>query len=364
MIVFCKFLFDIAVYCMLAGYYGALFGLKPVPPVFAAMAVPPALYIVYSVSKGLTDTDYDAFRSQFIRGLQLLTALLPGFMFGGKAIGALQGVLPFICIMLLDGICLLRILRDDRSSSKRQMIYLGVFLAAGLLLTAGGILQKTGHGIAWFYEHVAVHILMAAGMAIAYLFYYVLVGLYHIMMLFSAPDSEQGRRMEQLAEGLRTDPIIEEGSAALPEAMRILAIALLVLLVLYMLFRLFKGMLGQQAGKYLRRPYTDRRESLREASQGKGRRPGFFRPARPDLAVRYYYAKFLRECRKRGVFPSEGMTSEEIAGLAASAFPGADPRALQQIYVRARYGMPEQVKETDARQAERIWKELKLSGTK
>ncbi len=330
-------------------------------PAQLLLAAPAAVYGARCFILGLTDTDYDSFRSRFLLGCRLLALLLPGFLFWDRAAAALPDVVPYICLQLFSGIALLRMLRDDRRSGRRQAVILAVFLALGLALTAAGVLQKTGFLIGWLYSHVLSGILMVCGMLVAYLFFYVLLGLYMVLKFLSAPGAQNNEQMEQMASDFREMPLIENGSTVLPEVLRYLAFGVLALLVLMAVRALFRSLEGRTPRLFRDPGYTDRRENLRENGKKGPRRPGLFRPSAPGPAVRYYYAKFLRECAKRGVELQGSMTSEEITGCAASTFPETETAALRRIYVRARYGGPGQVDERDAKEAERLWKVLRSS---
>ncbi|MBQ1484052.1 MAG: DUF4129 domain-containing protein, partial [Eubacterium sp.] len=85
-----------------------------------------------------------------------------------------------------------------------------------------------------------------------------------------------------------------------------------------------------------------------------------FRPRDPRLAVRFYYARFLREAAKRGVGVDPDLTGSEIGRRSKAVFPEGLPE-MYDIYAPARYSGRD-ITEADVRGMRSAWKNVKQNG--
>ena len=358
MIILYKLVFDISLYIVLTGFYvgmarGTIFA-RPM----AILLIPLAVWIVYAGATKRLRTNYEYFYDEYHFGLRLLPLILPGFIATQRAITAFAGIVPFLVLMLGSGSCLLRMLRERSGSGLRQAGYLLFFLLLSGLLTIGRFLQHTAALISWLWMHVIGPIVYVIMMAVAYVFYFLAVILSWLFSFLQNGDVEMPKM--EMQEYLPSELIgeMEESAGSENPFLRYLLITIAAVIILFILIQILKKLFG---GGLLPALTDDSRDEIEMLSAAeKPVRRSFFRPAASDDAVRYYYAKFLREYKRRGLDRTPGSTSAEIAGRSTQAFPDSDPAVLRDLYVRARYAdMPASKDDADA--AQRAWKALKSS---
>ncbi len=98
---------------------------------------------------------------------------------------------------------------------------------------------------------------------------------------------------------------------------------------------------------------------IRESSGNSGRRQKRRKPKDYRLQVRYYYWRYLRECGKRGIVIPKNWTGEELADVSAEVFNAEDLLAMQELYNPARYYDNAVISVEQARQASKLWLNLK-----
>lgn len=396
-----KLIFDLALYYLLSGYYCTLiFHVKPSPAAFflligavildvllrrgkrrgrtvrrlplllpvLSLCFRPALiqlvqmlpawgYLCWSIGSDRIDVDYVEFHDHFFFGTKLLLLLLPGFAFWAGVGNALGAVLPYMILMLMDGVCLLRMLREKQQQGLLQGIYIGIFLLLCAGLTVGHAPQLVMKGLAAVYRTVLVPVIFALAMfvgAVGYVLFALLKWLVDRRNgATESPQIELGEIAKDIGLEEQYERYLIDLSWLRPVA--ITAAVLFTALILFLIFRRLTG--GRKSDKS---PQTVREQTERTAPGGRKKRiNGWIRPQNPRLAVRFYYARFLAESRKRGQQPSPGMTSVELAEYCAQVFPGVDPAPLLQLYAPARYSRREAVTAADAERAAAVWKKLK-----
>lgn len=329
---------------------------KPGLPTFIHMSLAWA-YDGYCILSDRVAADYYEFRQKlytsiFLSFLILLFACLSED--GRESFGAL---LPFLSLMLCEGICTLRVLRE-KDESGRQILIMLVFMAGGALLTVGRAPQLLVKVLGFLYRYVIANGLLLLGGLAAVLFYGGIVLIYWLVTLFSdGPHPYMIEVQGELAQNLRG---VEDGFTYKEHpVLTVLGYGLLALLIAYLLYRFFKGLLGDRSLSRAGAQKLDRKER----SEGRRESGGFglLAPREPRMRVRYYYAKFLKECRRRGMYQAPGATSEELIRVSRQVFPGMDTASIQKLYVKARYSEKEEVTKEEAEEAARFWHELKKS---
>ncbi len=399
----CKLLFDLSLYHALTGFYlrcisgegpsAACFlalaacaaldaflrarGVKhrllrslPLLLPFAALAAKPGLipflhclpawaYLAFSILTERTETTYDEFRAHFGFGLKALLLFVFGPLFPGALSGAALGTIPYLILMLVSGVCMLRVLREGRGGV-RQALYMGAFVLLCAGLTVGHAPQLLLKAVGFLYRGVVAPLvfLIAVVLAAALYIFYLLAKWLVARAQGDAP--ELNISLESTADMLGLSDQYQAYTADL-RWLKTLLIALLCALIAFLLFLLFRRLLGQRARPAERGAATEKRTVLpgMAASQ---RAPGRIRPRDPRLAVRWYYARFLEECARRGMRIERGMTVAELCAASVPLFPGADVQALAEVYLPARYQLSASISKEDVRRAAAAWKALKQSG--
>ena len=400
---FYKLLFDLALYYTVTGYYFILIAHTPpsvagflalaaaagldallrarskayarvrflplLLPLLAALVRPtlwqcvqclPAwVYLGWSTLSGRVSIRYDGFREHFSFALKLLLVMIFGPLFQDELANALLRSIPFFVLMLTVGVSLLRMLREQRPEGLRQGFYMGAFVVLCAGLTLGKAPQLLLKCFALLYRYVLAPLIFVLAIILAALGY----GFYLVLrwLVDRAQGSREPLRLElqQTAEMLGLEEQYAAYTANL-EWLRILLIVLAVAALLILLWRVMRRLLGERAERDAAPQRFERRSGYPAAERDRVA-PGRFRPRDPRRAVRYYYAKFLAECRRRGLSVPGGLTATELSALCAGVFPDADPAALARLYAPARYSAQQAVTQEDAQAAAALWKALKQS---
>jgi len=137
----------------------------------------------------------------------------------------------------------------------------------------------------------------------------------------------------------------------------------LIGLALFLVIKLLIGIIrGLQKSEARQQPQNWNDEVVRLRAGGPTNAAGKRkRPGNPKMAVRYYYWKFMQECSKRGVQIQKGWTAEELCRATEGQFQNAEVLALHRLYIPVRYDDRADVSTADAREAARLWHELKKS---
>ena len=321
--------------------------------------LPGWIYLGWSVITGRTDTDYYEFQSHFGFGLKLLLLLLTGALFGEKLPGALGAALPYLILMLADGVCLLRMLREQQRQGLRQAIYIGVFLVLCAGLTLGRAPQMLLNLVGLIYRNVLAPLLFCAAIAGAVLFYVIFLILKFLLSLRKGEPTAPELQIEGIAEQLGLEDAYRSYLADL-SWLKIVGILLAAALAVFVLVLIFRRLMGSRRMANTAPDGSEQSERMIQ-TVGRKRSVGRIRPRDPRLAVRFYYAKYLAECRSRGLQFPDGMTAAELSEHSRQAFPGADPEQLAQVYAPARYSSRETVTRADAETAAALWRKLKQS---
>ena len=322
-------------------------------------ALPVWLYLCFTMCTDRVYTDYDSFRSHFSFGMWMLVLMVFGPVFPGRFSISLVGAVPYLTCMLFCGVCLLRMLREERPDGLRQAIYMAVFIVISVCLTIGKAPQLLLKVVGFIYRNMIAPLIYAAAIGISALLYVLyLIASWLISRTKGNPeplkiDLQSGAEMMGLGEEY------QEYTADL-RWLKVLLIAFAIAILLLILFLVFRRLLGDQSSKRDASPWKEH-EDAAASSMMPQRKPGFMRPRDPRLAVRWYYWRFLSECRRRGISITDGMTASELALACADAFPGADPAALTELYLPARYDPLGEISSDDARCASDLWHALKRS---
>ena len=319
--------------------------------------LPAWAYLGWSLRSGRISVDYFEFHDHFFFGVKLLLLLLAGIPFWSGVPQALGGILPYLILMLTDGVCLLRMLREKQQKGLLQGLYIGLFLLLCAGLTAGHAPQLLMKGFGVVYRTVLVPLFFAVAMlagAAGYVVYLLL------KWLVSRKNGSAEPLQIEMGDIAKEIGLEEQYSRYLIDLswLKPVGITLAALAAALILFLIFHRLTGEKRPAKATRAVSERSERIAPGSRRK-RGSGWLRPRDPRLAVRYYYARFLEESRKRGQQPTPGMTAAELTKYCAQVFPGADPAVLLRLYEPARYSSREKLTAADAAQAAAVWKELK-----
>lgn len=324
--------------------------------------LPAWLYVSWSILSGNIDLQYLEFRRHFGFGLKLLILIAPGLNSSGWK-EALQGVLPYLTLMLACGVCLLRMLREQTPSGLRQGLYVAALVALGIGLTAGHVPQLLVQCLGLAYRWVLLPLLLVVMLAVGAVVYGVYSGfLWLLSLLRGTPGPRPEMNLQTGAQMLG----LEEELAPYTSDDRWLRILLLVLgaiVLVLVLFLIFRRLMGHSTGRADTPAYSEHSEDLaRRRAKRAASFPGI-RPRDPRLAIRHDYARFLAESSRRGLQRSGDMTADELRRRSAPLFPDADCDELTALYLPARYRLRTPVPSVDAQRSAAAWQRLRRSKT-
>lgn len=321
--------------------------------------IPPWIYVAWSICCGRIREDYSGFLEHFKFSMKLLLLLLLGIPFWGRIADAFLSAIPYLVLMLADGICLLRMLREKQMSGVRQGLYMCCVICACAAVTLGQLPQLFVKGLGLFYQNILSKVLYALAVAIGAVFYFLYIALKWISSLAKGSPEPISMQLQSAAEILGLSDEYTELTSDF-RWLRTVLIVLGVLMVILFLFFVFRRLAGRAEVANTSLLFRQQSDKI-SAPSTTSKVSKTFRPQNPRLAVRYYYAKFLAEARRRGKGTPDNMTATELAAYCSEVFPGEDPTRLTQLYQPARYGLTVPVTSEDAKRAAELWKALKRS---
>ncbi len=320
-------------------------------------SLPAWLYLGFTMLTDRVDIDYNDFCSHFSFGLKLLLLMVFGPLFPERFCVSLLRSLPYLVIMLVSGVGLLRMLREQRPDGLRQGLYMGAFVLLCAALTLGKAPQLLAKGFGYLYQGVIAPLILLLAIAFAVLFYGFYLLASWLVSFMQGSQEPLELTMESMAETLG----LSEEYTTYTANLRWLAILLAVFgaaVLILIVFLIFRRLLGEQKKPDADGPWRERVISG-SSDEVFRKKTGILRPRDPRLAVRYYFARFVAESRRRGVSVPQGMTVTELSAQCADAFPDADPLSLAALYIPARYSSETYISPADAAQASELWHSLK-----
>lgn len=262
---------------------------------------------------------------------------------------------PFAALFFAAGILLLRSVRLADSGQKRGSFWRGngiqLAAAAGL---AAVLASGTARRAAWMLlANVYQKLVLPVLLLILNLFVGFLGWLWpYISALFSGLSAGD---QEREAVEINTAPLDlgEFGAREAPAYLKALGALLALLaaaLFVYWLYRKFSvsgyGREGGNAG-----------EAVRSAFTAPGRKEKKSRLFGGEKNVRYYYRRFLKLCRDKGMELGPGDTTEDIQRRASLWWKEEALSELRTLYLEARYGGQEE--EQGRKRAKELYRKMK-----
>lgn|GEM_PF-3336998 len=318
----------------------------------------PAIYLGVSMATDRVTTDRIDFSNESRILIRILPVMILGFFSGKKAFATLEIIVPYVIIYLYSMIWLLRYLRNPEVKPRTQILSGLAFAGFTLLCTVGRLPELLVKGAELLYEYVFVPILtiFATGfgylmMGIGWLIKTIFLpgGLNPVDQAFETEVAETGGTMEYVErDGIGLEFLVWIGRI------------LLVLLILAAIFFFFKWLMGKRRAAKEEAGYTEE-QSAAEGGPPRHSPLPRFRPFHPREAIRYDYARFLKEAAKRGLEFSKGSTTLDIVEKSRKEFPQEAALELRELYVLARYAPDEVITREEAARSAAAYKKLKHS---
>ncbi|MDR0470024.1 MAG: hypothetical protein LBH09_08640 [Peptococcaceae bacterium] len=283
------------------------------------ITVPPWVYLIYILYLDLEQLSHTDYHDRFFQGLKIFPLLALPLLFSMKP-GILYlfqtRILPYIVFYMFCCILSLRLNRYQTEALQKPSTQLAnFFLLAGFTLVCLSVVYSNiwyliGQSVMFLYRLIFAPILLLLALAITLPFF--ALGML-IKLLAGEPQTDDTLIPAELGEMI--DYGIENySSLEIPAFLRYAGIVLLAAGVLYIIWRLFRRLAYRSAHKAQEKAVIEGRQKLESKS---GREIDLLPPSDPRQAVRYYYRRFLRQCRKHGIPVGANRTSRDIASAAA-----------------------------------------------
>lgn len=319
----------------------------------------PAVYLGVSMATDRVFTDRTDFSNESRLLIKILPVMVLGFFSGKTAFMALEAIVPYAILFLYSMIWLLRFLRNTDAKPGSQVLAAVVFVGFTLLCTIGRLPELLVKGLELLYQYV-----IGPGLtAFAVGFGYVMSGIGWLIKIIFLPGGVNpiDQPIEsQVADTGDAIEYVERDGIGL-EFLVWIGRILLVLLILAAIYFLFRYLLGKRRAAKAEDGYTESR-GIAEGGPSRHSTLPLIRPFHPREAIRYDYAKFLKEAAKRGLEFGKGATTLEIAQRSAKDFPADAVMELRDLYVVARYAPDEAITREEAARSASLYKYLKHNG--
>lgn len=320
--------------------------------------IPAWFYGAYCVVTEKRQLTYLRFRKTFIRSLLLLLLFIPPFINNPEAENALSSSAVYVISWLLLGVSCVRCLREKHENARQLLVLLFATALFGFL-TYLGVPQFLVACLNDYVIQVLINGLLIIGLLIASLVFALFDWL---MSINGPPKHSNGIALEKdsIAEIMGIDPSEMTTADAdffwlnmIGYIVGALVILVVLIILICKLVRSAKNRLHKdnQKGWSVERQLLRNNKSIRRFS---GRKP-----QEPRALVRYYYAKYMRQCLKRGVKLQKDWTSEELAQASKPYFQEEDILQMEDIYRRARYQTNEDILPCEAKKTAKLWQNFK-----
>lgn len=293
----------------------------------------PVFYIALCIHKRRFFVDAASQSDIFKFGMAL--AFVVYFLFA-VFIGV-QWVVPFIMMFLFVNMFLMRLLRQNPAylSDKRFLLtnglQLGVALAVTALLTTDIIVENLKKVLLFVYHlfvDFLVNVLFRCGYAMYYFFYEI---------LYANADHDSTKKLDIGGGGFGDEFFAAAGSDLSYDnpIVILLQVLFLIIGIAFIIFYVRHGRKGRNmaegsAARVYRRSITEVRPEEKAPID-------LIPPKENRDAVKFYYRKFLRLCKKLEYKFPLSFTTQQIEDGVSREFGRDSAKAIRQIYIRARY---------------------------
>ena len=302
--------------------------------------IPAVLYTVYLAWIG--NYDLTSYRQKDV--FTMFWKIYPFFFLFCWLLGGLDNLvsdsLPFVVVLAVVSIFLLRVLRHEPDVYNQPQFLLRNLLPLVIILIAAWILQIPAvfnalvSAVKALYSVTLLPILLGISAAAGYLFMRLLSPIFNTLQSEEESDVEisTSSDLSDLEMGSTS-----EGFQLFLQVLKAVFIIAVIVAVVIVLILLFKRMAGKKEGQYSGLQGEERR-STDYSSQSTGGQSQPLSPRDPVNQVRRQYRKYLRICISRGFSPHTSFTSRDVVSRTEKIFPDPAPvEELRGLYIEARY---------------------------
>lgn len=319
-------------------------------------AIPAWSYSSVVLMTNRADVDYSVFCKRIFKAFGLLVLSLIPVLLALKPVFVYVGnVLVYFILALVSGVACLRNLRDRTGG-------LGHMAVVSLFATVCGLLV---------YFRIPQTIL-------SFIHKGILFGLQQLeklgdlLPIYLNPVEKKnvkadGSVVMETSQGFDVsagDHSISEEVIKWVEVILSVAVTILAMILLIKLLTgIIKGLQKTENRQQLQHWDDEVVRIHSDGQEGKGAKKRK-KPGNHRLTVRYYYWKYMQECRRRGIQIQKGWTAEDLSHAGVDQFRNTDLLAMQQLYVPLRYNENAKASAADAKEAARLWHEMKKTKPK
>lgn len=315
-------------------------------------------YLIYVTAKGIFFNDDNDFKDLFQKTMFISVCFC---LFAALAVqlDKLNSImLPYVFIMIVCGIALMRILRhsreiiDSRAFKLSNILTVGLVCILTLALSSDAFLGTVGSILSFIYNKVIINFLMV--------FIY---GMARFLSLFSRLFAMIFNREVKFYEdgdsaGMgNTDDLIfdEEIVGDVPDIIVWIFCALCIAGAIFLVVKGLKALAGKNR-RFDKKSDFEMNRQIIEITKPPRRNPFARRTERE--AVRHEYRKFLKECLTRGFKITPDYDTHQISTGAGEFFPQAPLEPLRSIYIKARYTDMD-ISKQEAKKAKELYSAIK-----
>lgn len=322
------------------------------------------IYCILLVARRIFYQSYDMAATNFKRcAICLFILPVMTLVVGGMSVLS-NNCVPYVLIFLCASVLQTRMLRHDARTLESRGFQLQNMIAIALVLLLG-VLMTTPLVLGWLnaaFAFLKVNVLFP----LTNVLLYVAIGIVWVIskvlsFIFPNFNPTFPPAEDIVADyGAPTDELIYEGVTQVPMALQVVFTAIGIGILIVAAVFIFKKLTERREQNSGRADFYDKREQL-ETRDGPPAR-NLFVPRDARANVRRYYAKFLVECRSRGVNFSKSNTASDIAENAKDTIGEAAVMQITSLYTKARYS-PHPITKDDAKAAKEIYYKIKTKKT-
>lgn len=321
-------------------------------PVFFGLGDNSVMYIVingvfsvYFIEKGLYTTGYEDFADEFKIIIKFVFLILFASLIFRGPFKIQENTMAYIIIYVITSVLLLRMLRIDKyESNHKNEERLNAVYAVSLSGAAFALSVRTVREFIFYYLNSALtFVLDLIGKAVMYVLIPIGYFTSYLSQLFKGLHLKGNVQMNttQTSDNNVLKDQDPKWAKAVIESKNfefILKI-IFVVIVVFVLFLIFRR---AHKSSQKEEAFEEERESIifenKKQKKSKSLFDSFFKPQGVENAIRWYYVKFLKLCRKSGINYSKSDTSLDINKEACSVYDKTVLEKFRDIYIRARYG--------------------------
>ena len=307
--------------------------------------IPIWAHLAFAMVTGRLDQSYEQYKSQAKKVVLTMFLMLLAYFWVPGFMTAFIHSVPFIAISLAVAVCTLRYLRQERTGALRNAVYIGGVTLGCLAAAATNLFTVLWNLFCRAYLWT-VNLLFSIPSESSFVSF---------LDDIKLPEAELPQLDMFTDESVHVDTV--SGIAQTVQQTLLEKILIITAMMILIFFMSWLFLSSKNSVMYRREKQEEEQEKV--VRRKKAKLP-LFAPSQPRDAVRYYYAKYMRECRRRAILIEPSMTAGEISEASSILLDEENRETMHDLYIRSRYSSQE-ISTHDAETAKQIYKQLKSS---